>query len=299
MPELPEVETVRRGLSPHLDGNRIEKIEIRRPDLRFPFPPGIVEELTGQIIRKVDRRGKYLLFRMENNSILLNSLGMSGRWTLTGGKVSFTPGTFAHGAVIGTGDGPHDHLVIDFQNGLRATYTDARRFGYIHLIKSGISEDQDRFLRVLGPEPLEPNFDAIKLAQNLRTRGSPIKNTLLDQSVVVGLGNIYVNEVLNRSGVSPRRVSSSLVKKNGKPTTRLELIVDQIREVLSEAIDAGGSTLQDFRGVSGDDDLGWFPVNFRVYGREGEACLKPGCSGFVTRIVQSNRSTFYCPTCQR
>ena len=299
MPELPEVETVRRGLSPHLDGNRIEKIEIRRPDLRFPFPPGIVEELTGQIIRKVDRRGKYLLFRMENNSILLNSLGMSGRWTLTGGKVSFTPGTFAHGAVIGTGDGPHDHLVIDFQNGLRATYTDARRFGYIHLIKSGISEDQDRFLRVLGPEPLEPNFDAIKLAQNLRNRGSPIKNTLLDQSVVVGLGNIYVNEVLNRSGVSPRRVSSSLVKKNGKPTTRLELIVDQIREVLSEAIDAGGSTLQDFRGVSGDDDLGWFPVNFRVYGREGEACLKPGCSGFVTRIVQSNRSTFYCPTCQR
>ncbi len=299
MPELPEVETVRRGLSPHLDGNRIEKIEIRRPDLRFPFPPGIVEELTGQIIRKVDRRGKYLLFRMENNSILLNSLGMSGRWTLTGGKVSFTPGTFAHGAVIGTGDGPHDHLVIDFQNGLRATYTDARRFGYIHLIKSGISEDQDRFLRVLGPEPLEPNFDAIKLAQNLRNRGSPIKNTLLDQSVVVGLGNIYVNEVLNRSGVSPRRVSSSLVKKNGKPTTRLELIVDQIREVLSEAIDAGGSTLQDFRGVSGDDDLGWFPVNFRVYGREGEACLKPGCSGFITRIVQSNRSTFYCPTCQR
>ena len=299
MPELPEVETVRRGLSPHLDGNRIEKIEIRRPDLRFPFPPGIVEELTGQIIRKVDRRGKYLLFRMENNSILLNSLGMSGRWTLTGGKVSFTPGTFAHGAVIGTGEGPHDHLVIDFQNGLRATYTDARRFGYIHLIKSGISEDQDRFLRVLGPEPLEPNFDAIKLAQNLRNRGSPIKNTLLDQSVVVGLGNIYVNEVLNRSGVSPRRVSSSLVKKNGKPTARLELIVDQIREVLSEAIDAGGSTLQDFRGVSGDDDLGWFPVNFRVYGREGEACLKPGCSGFVTRIVQSNRSTFYCPTCQR
>ena len=299
MPELPEVETVRRGLSPHLDGNRIEKIEIRRPDLRFPFPPGIVEELTGQIIRKVDRRGKYLLFRMENNSILLNSLGMSGRWTLTGGKVSFTPGTFAHGAVIGTGEGPHDHLVIDFQNGLRATYTDARRFGYIHLIKSGISEDQDRFLRVLGPEPLEPNFDAIKLAQNLRNRGSPIKNTLLDQSVVVGLGNIYVNEVLNRSGVSPRRVSSSLVKKNGKPTTRLELIVDQIREVLSEAIDAGGSTLQDFRGVSGDDDLGWFPVNFRVFGREGEACLKPGCSGFVTRIVQSNRSTFYCPTCQR
>ena len=299
MPELPEVETVRRGLSPHLDGNRIEKIEIRRPDLRFPFPPDIVEELTGKIIRKVDRRGKYLLFRMENNSILLNSLGMSGRWTLTGGKESFTPGTFAHGAVIGTGEGPHDHLVIDFQNGLRATYTDARRFGYIHLIKSGISEDQDRFLSVLGPEPLDPNFDAVVLAQNLRNRGSPIKNTLLDQSVVVGLGNIYVNEVLNRSGVSPRRVSSSLVKKNGKPTTRLELIVDQIREVLSEAIDAGGSTLQDFRGVSGDDDLGWFPVNFRVYGREGEACLKPGCSGFVTRIVQSNRSTFYCPTCQR
>ena len=236
---------------------------------------------------------------MENNSILLNSLGMSGRWTLTGEKVSFTPGTFAHGAVIGTGDGPHDHFVMDFQNGLRATYTDARRFGYIHLIKSGISEDEDRFLRVLGPEPLGPNFDANILAQNLRNRSSPIKNTLLDQSVVVGLGNIYVNEVLNRSGVSPRRVSSSLVKKNGRPTPRLQLIVDQIKEVLSEAIDAGGSTLQDFRGVSGDDDLGWFPVNFRVYGREGESCLKPECSGFVRRIVQSNRSTFYCPTCQR
>ena len=299
MPELPEVETVRRGLSPHLDGNRIEKIEIRRPDLRFPFPPNIAEELTGQVIDEVDRRGKYLLFRMENNSILLNSLGMSGRWTLTGEKVSFTPGTFAHGAVIGTGDGPHDHFVMDFQNGLRATYTDARRFGYIHLIKSGISEDEDRFLRVLGPEPLGPNFDADILAQNLRNRSSSIKNTLLDQGVVVGLGNIYVNEVLNRSGVSPRRVSSSLVKKNGKPTPRLKLIVDQIREVLSEAIDAGGSTLQDFRGVSGDDDLGWFPVNFRVYGREGESCLKPECSGFVRRIVQSNRSTFYCPTCQR
>ncbi len=299
MPELPEVETVRRGLSPYLDGNRIDKILIRRPDLRYPFPTDLSEKLDGQMIRNVDRRGKYLLFRMEDGSILLNSLGMSGRWTLTGGDVSFTPGTFAHGAAIGTGDGPHDHLVIDFHDGLRATYTDARRFGYIHLIESGVSEDEDKFLRILGPEPLEPNFDAIELAQNLQNRNSPIKNALLDQRIVVGLGNIYVNEVLNRSGVSPRRISSSLVKKNGKPTKRLELVTIQIREVLEEAINAGGSTLQDFRGVSGDDDLGWFPVNFRVYGREGQDCLKSGCSGIVKRIVQSNRSTFFCAKCQR
>ena len=148
MPELPEVETVRRGLSPHLDGNRIDKILIRRPDLRYPFPTNLSEKLDGQMIRNVDRRGKYLLFRMEDGSILLNSLGMSGRWTLTGGDVSFTPGTFAHGAAIGTGDGPHDHLVIDFHDGLRATYTDARRFGYIHLIESGVSEDEDKFLQI-------------------------------------------------------------------------------------------------------------------------------------------------------
>ncbi len=299
MPELPEVETVRRGLSPHLDGNRIQKIEIRRPDLRFPFPEDLSKKLTGEVIRNVGRRGKYLLFRMENGSTLLNSLGMSGRWTLTGGEISFTPGTFAHGAAIGTGDGPHDHLVIDFQDGLRATYTDARRFGYIHLVESGVSEAEDRFLSVLGPEPLEPNFNADILAKNLSKTSSPIKNALLNQSIVVGLGNIYVNEVLNRSGVSPLRISSSLVKKNGKPTKGLELVTNQIRAVLLEAIDAGGSTLQDFRGVSGDDDLGWFPVNFRVYGREGEKCLKSGCSGIVKRIVQSNRSTFFCAQCQR
>ncbi len=299
MPELPEVETVRRGLSAHIDGNEIKKVEIRRPDLRFPFPEGLGQHLIGSVIQRVDRRGKYLLFRMDDDSILLNSLGMSGRWTLTGRSISFTPGTFAHGAVIGTGDGPHDHFVIDFKDGLRATYTDARRFGYIHLIESGVSEKEDRFLSVLGPEPLSHNFDATVLAKNLRNRKSPIKNALLDQSIVVGLGNIYVNEVLNRSGVSPQRLASTLVKKNGGPTNRLGLITNEIKEVLLEAIDAGGSTLQDFRGVSGEDDVGWFPVNFRVYGREGQACLKSECSGVVKRIVQSNRSTFFCPQCQR
>ena len=299
MPELPEVETVRRGLSPHLEGKSIVNVDIRRPDLRFPFAKDLDKRLTGLKIRTIDRRGKYLLIRLDDDSILLNSVGMSGRWTMTGEGIAFTPGTFAHGAVIGTGDGPHDHFVLNIEGGIRATYTDARRFGYIHFIESDVNEEDDRFLSVLGPEPMSQDFDATVLAKNLKNRSGPIKNTLLDQSVVAGLGNIYVNEVLNRTGISPRRISSTLVRKNGSPTSRLELLVEQIQEVLSDAIEAGGSTLQDFRGVSGEDDLGWFPVNFRVYGREGLPCVRDDCSGIVQRIVQANRSTFFCPSCQR
>ena len=298
MPELPEVETVRRGLAPHLEQRIIKRVILRRPDLRFPFPDGLAERIEGKQVQRIERRGKYLVFQIQGDIILLNSLGMSGRWTLSGPGIAFTPGTFAHGASIGTGDGPHDHLVMEFDGGIRATYTDARRFGYVHLIEPGCM-DADPFLRVLGPDPLDSMFDAKILADRLRGRKTPMKSALLNQSIVAGLGNIYVSEILHRAGVSPRRTSMTLVRKDGSPTERLERIVAETRVVLKQAIEAGGSTLQDFRGVAGEDEVGWFPVNFRVYGREGEFCKSEACSDTIRRIVQSNRSTFFCPSCQK
>ena len=298
MPELPEVETVRRGLAPHLEQRTIKRVILRRADLRFPFPDGLAERIEGKQVQRIKRRGKYLVFQIQGDIILLNSLGMSGRWTLSGPGIAFTPGTFAHGASIGTGDGPHDHLVMEFEGGIRATYTDARRFGYVHLIEPGCM-DADPFLRVLGPDPLNSMFDAKILADRLRGRKTPMKSALLNQSIVAGLGNIYVSEILHRAGVSPRRTAMTLVRKDGSPTERLERIVTETRVVLEQAIEAGGSTLQDFRGVAGEDEVGWFPVNFRVYGREGEFCKSEVCSDTVRRIVQSNRSTFFCPSCQK
>ena len=296
MPELPEVETVRRGLTQHLVGRRVVDLQLRRGDLRFPFPDDFKELIEGSEITSIDRRAKYLLIRLNNGITWLSHLGMSGRWTLIGEGKKGSPGRFSHGAVIGSGDGPHDWVVAHLDDGGKAVYSDHRRFGIMDCFPTEY-QLENRFILNLGPEPTPDSLSPMELAESLRGRRTPIKSALLDQRVVAGLGNIYVCEILHRSGVSPRRTASNVAGESGV-SKRIERITYNTHAVITEAIDAGGSTLQDFRGVDGDDSLGYFPHNFGVYGREGEECTKSGCEGKVRRIVQSNRSTFYCPKCQ-
>ena len=296
MPELPEVETVRRGLASHLVGRKVAELQLRRGDLRFPFPDNFKDRIEGSEIISIDRRAKYLLIRLKNGITWLSHLGMSGRWTLIGDDRRGIPGRFSHGAAIGTGDGPHDWVVAHLDDGGRAVYSDHRRFGIMDCFPTEL-QDENRFISNLGPEPTPDHLSPIDLARALRGRRTPIKNALLDQRIVAGLGNIYVCEILHRSGVSPRRMASNVAGRSGV-SKRVERITYNTHAVITEAIDAGGSTLQDFRGVDGDDSLGYFPHNFGAYGREGEECIKPGCDGKISRIVQSNRSTFYCPSCQ-
>ncbi len=297
MPELPEVETVRRGLENHLIGQQISSVEVRREDLRFPFPAGFGTILSGRTVHGIDRRAKYLLIRLSGEMTWLCHLGMSGRWTLLGRGVKSRPGKFASGASVGSGDGPHDWVVVHLENGNRAVYSDHRRFGMMDCFPTDNEEDH-RLLRYLGPEPTPNHLTPRDMANGLRGRSTPIKSALLDQSTVAGLGNIYVCEILHRAGISPRRKASSIAGKSGV-TDRVMRITGATHDVITEAIDAGGSTLQDFRGVDGDDAMGYFVHNFLVYGREGKPCLKEGCHGIVKRIVQANRSTFFCPSCQR
>ena len=296
MPELPEVETVRRGLASHLVGRKVAELQLRRDDLRFPFPDNFKDRIEGSEIISIDRRAKYLLIRLKNGITWLSHLGMSGRWTLIGDDRRGTPGRFSHGAAIGTGDGPHDWVVAHLDDGGRAVYSDHRRFGIMDCFPTEL-QDENRFISNLGPEPTPDHLSPIDLARALRGRRTPIKNALLDQRIVAGLGNIYVCEILHRSGVSPRRMASNVAGRSGV-SKRVERITYNTHAVITEAIDAGGSTLQDFRGVDGDDSLGYFPHNFGAYGRDGEECTKPDCDGKIRRIVQSNRSTFYCPNCQ-
>jgi len=310
MPELPEVETVRRGLEAAWEGRAIVSVEQRRHDLRFPFPPGLAERVRGRTVRAVRRRAKQLIVLLDDGQVLRSHLGMSGRWTLHRGE--------GDGATLGVyhrdvrasdvfgGYGPHDHLVFSFDDGHVAVYTDHRRFGWVDLF-DGI-EDLHAALRDVGPEPLAmpglvegaPMLTVEGLASRLAQRRTPIKTALLDQRIVAGLGNIYVCEALHRSGVSPRRQASTLVQQSGRPTERLKRLFDAVVQVLEEAVASGGSTLADFRGVDGE--LGYFPHHFRVYDREGLPC--PGrvgrpCGRPVTRFVQSGRSTFACGACQR
>jgi formamidopyrimidine-DNA glycosylase len=285
MPELPEVETVRRGLAPVMEGYVLTHVEARRPDLRFPLPHGFAARLAGRRVERLWRRAKYLLADLDGGEVLLMHLGMSGRFTIGGARL----GEFVHAAAVSTdGLGAHDHIVFETSAGARIVYADHRRFGMMDLF--GHNQGH-KLLDSLGPEPLGSDFSAELLAGKLEGKKTSIKAALLDQTVVAGLGNIYVCEALHRSGISPRRLAHRV------DVRRCARLVPEIKSVLQDAIDAGGSTLRDFRQAGGD--LGYFQHSFRVYDRAGEACSTAGCGGTVKRIVQSGRSTFYCPRCQR
>lgn len=294
MPELPEVETVRAGLEPAFSGQTIVRVDQRRSDLRFPFPERFVERLTGQRVEQLGRRAKYLTARLSGDEILVMHLGMTGRFTIAGPfAASSSPGDFVHAA---GGDPAHDHVVFHLSSGGAITYNDPRRFGFMDLVP-GCDFDEHRLFAGLGPEPLGNGFSASYLATRARSRSTPLKSFLLDQAVVAGLGNIYVCEALFRARLSPRRRAGCLALSTGRPTGRCDRLVATIREVLTEAIAAGGSTLRDYRHADGA--LGYFQHAFQVYGREGAPCAAAQCRGIVHRSVQAGRSTFYCPSCQR
>lgn len=283
MPELPEVETVRRGLIPAMAGRLILAAEVRRADLRFAFPPRMAERLTGARVTALRRRSKYILADLATGETLLIHLGMSGRM-LVSGQV---PGVFHH-------DHPapakHDHVILDMEGGARITFNDARRFGAMDLMATATAEDH-RLLRDLGPEPLGNGFDEDYLTGRLKGRMMPVKAALLDQRIVAGLGNIYVSEALHRAQIDPRHKAGQIA------AGRVAALVPVIRAVLAEAIEAGGSSLRDYRRTDGE--LGYFQHSFRVYDRAGQPCPTPGCTGTIARIVQSGRASFFCPLCQR
>jgi formamidopyrimidine-DNA glycosylase len=293
MPELPEVETVRRGLEPWLTGARIDSVRLNRADLRFPFPAGFADKLTGATIEHVDRRAKYLLFRLSNGFTWLSHLGMAGSYRFAGRRFK-EPSRYYEPGV----DEKHDHVVLELthpkEGPLTLIYADARRFGFMDLFEG---DENSPYLQGLGPEPLSNAFNAEEMATRFRGKTAPMKAALLDQRVVAGLGNIYVSEALHRAHILPTRQAKTLVLKSGGPSKRLDTLADGVRTVLIEAIDAGGSTLRDFRDAEGGS--GYFQHRFAVYDREGEPCPTPGCPGAILRIVQSGRSTYYCPVCQK
>ena len=275
MPELPEVETVRRGLALKMTGRRIVNAELRRQDLRRPFPPMLARTLTGASIGKLARRGKYILIELDDNGTLLLHLGMSGR--ITAG-----PG--------GTPHAPHDHVILTLDDGTVVRFNDARRFGLLDYMRRG-EESAHPLLAGMGPEPLEADFDGGYLAAKLAGKMTPIKAALLDQKIVAGLGNIYVCEALYRARVSPRRLAATVTG------ARAERLASAIRAVLTDAIEAGGSSLRDY--VQADGELGYFQHHWAVYGREGEPCPGCTCAEGVRRITQAGRSTFFCAKMQR
>ncbi len=291
MPELPEVETVRRGLAPVMDGQIITRADIRRPDLRWPFPPDMAARLTGQRVTALRRRSKYILADLHGGDTLLIHLGMSGRMLISGTAPCAVPGQMP-GQFFHAHPAPerHDHVVLDMGNGARITFNDPRRFGAMDLAPTA-TLDAHRWLAGLGPEPLGNGFDEPYLVARLKGRNTPIKSALLDQRMVAGLGNIYVCEALFRAGIAPARRAGRI------SATRAAALVPVIRDTLRDAIAAGGSSLRDYR--QADGDLGYFQHAFRVYGRTGQPCVTPGCTGTVARIVQSGRSSFHCPKCQR
>ena len=283
MPELPEVETVRRGLAPAMEGVRIARADVRRPDLRWPFPPDMADRLTGNVVVRLRRRSKYILADLDSGETLLIHLGMSGRMTVSGDA----PGSFhfEHPALA-----KHDHVILDMANGARITFNDARRFGAMDLVATA-NDNQHPLLARLGPEPLGNAFHADVLARAFSGKRTAVKSALLDQRNVAGLGNIYVCEALWRSGIRPTRMAGQI---SGR---RLQQLTADVRDVLQEAIAAGGSSLRDFR--QADGELGYFQHRFAVYDQEGADCPKEACDGTISRIVQSGRSTYFCARCQR
>jgi formamidopyrimidine-DNA glycosylase len=282
MPELPEVETVRRGLTPAMEGQVIVQADVNRPDLRWPFPDNMSERLTGKTVLRLRRRSKYVLADLSSGETLLIHLGMSGRMLISGDPL----GKFVHEHPAPE---KHDHVVFHMSNGSRVTFNDPRRFGAMDLLDTATAE-KHKLLAALGPEPLGNDFNDSVLITAFKNKKSPVKSALLDQGIVCGLGNIYVCEALFRAGISPTRLAKDLIKP------RVRSLVPIIRDVLSEAIEAGGSSLKDFR--QADGELGYFQHSFDVYGREGEPCRTEGCTNAIERIVQSGRSSFHCPTCQ-
>jgi formamidopyrimidine-DNA glycosylase len=282
MPELPEVETVRRGLKPAMEGQIIVKADVNRPDLRWLFPENMSERLTGKTVLRLRRRSKYVLADLSSGETLLIHLGMSGRMMISGDPL----GQFVHEHPAPE---KHDHVVFHMSNGSRVTFNDPRRFGAMDLLDTATA-DKHKLLVALGPEPLGNDFNESVLIAAFENKKSPVKSALLDQGIVCGLGNIYVCEALFRAGISPTRLAKDLTKP------KVRSLVPIIRDVLSEAIEAGGSSLKDFR--QADGELGYFQHSFDVYGREGEPCRAEGCTNTIERIVQSGRSSFHCPTCQ-
>jgi len=283
MPELPEVETVRRGLSPHLEGARLARVEQRRPDLRFPFPEDFRARLEGATVQALERRAKYLLGRLDTGETLVAHLGMTGRFMID----DMLEGRFHHAA---PSDDRHTHVVFETDRGARIAYNDARRFGFMTLMPTAEVARHPWFVG-MGPEPLGPAFTAKALAAALKGRRQSVKATLLDQRIVAGLGNIYVSEALYAARVSPERPAGEVTAREiGK-------LVPAIRAVLEAAIAAGGSSLRDYRQTDGE--LGYFQHDFRVYDRAEAPCLAPACTGVVRRVVQGGRSSFFCPKCQR
>jgi formamidopyrimidine-DNA glycosylase len=293
MPELPEVETVRRGLAPAMEGARFVKVEANRPDLRRPFPKDFVQRLEGQTVTGLGRRAKYLLADLSSGDVLMMHLGMSGSFRVADKAKEETPGGYYHERSTARA---HDHVVFHMSSGARIVFNDPRRFGLMLLVRrSELAEHP--LMKEVGPEPLGNAFDAAMLAQACRGKKTSLKAALSDQKVVAGLGNIYVCEALHRARLSPRRSASTLASRSGQPTPRCEMLVEAIKAVLNDAIRAGGSSLRDHRRTDGG--LGDFQHDFRVYDRAGKPCPTPGCRGTIRRIVQTGRSTFFCPVCQK
>ena len=292
MPELPEVETVRRGLQPVMEGAKILHAEARRKDLRFPFQKDFAARLTGQTVTGLGRRAKYLMADLGSGDVLLMHLGMSGSFRIEMKDDAKTPGKFHH---LRGKDAAHDHVLFQMSSGADIVFNDPRRFGYMKIIARKAIDDEP-LLKGLGPEPLGNEFDAGMLARACAGKSTTLKAALLDQRVVAGLGNIYVCEALYRAHLSPKRQASTLADRKREPTDHAKRLVDAIHDVLNQAIKAGGSSLRDHRQASGE--LGYFQHSFQVYDREGEPCGKDG-SGVIRRFTQNGRSTFWCPKCQK
>jgi formamidopyrimidine-DNA glycosylase len=293
VPELPEVETVRRGLAPVMEGARIIRVEARRPDLRQPLPRDFAKRLEGQIVTGIGRRAKYLTADLASGDVLLMHLGMSGSFRVSHEGAGAVPGKFHHARPASEA---HDHVVFHMSSGATVTFNDPRRFGLM-LIVPRRDLASHPLMREVGPEPLGKAFDAKELAAACAAKKTSLKAVLLDQTVVAGLGNIYACEALHRALLSPKRGASTIATRTGAPNAKAVALVDAIKAVLGDAIKAGGSSLRDHRQTNGE--LGYFQHHFRVYDRDGEPCVTPGCRGKVKRIVQNGRSTFFCPVCQR
>ena len=291
MPELPEVETVRRGLAPAMEGRRIVSVTLNRGDLRFPFPDDFAARIRGRRVLELGRRAKYLLFSLEGGETLIAHLGMSGTFRIEGDEAS-APGDFhfPRGETLA-----HDHVVFAMEQG-RIVYNDPRRFGFMTLHRTD-RLDENVYLAKLGLEPLGPSFTPEALAKTMHGVNTTLKAALLDQSRIAGLGNIYVSEALHRAKLSPMAPASILASKAGKPVAATKALTKAIRAVLEDALVAGGSTLRNHRTPNGE--LGYFQHRFAVYDREGQPCPRPGCKGVIARVTQNGRSTFYCATCQR
>jgi formamidopyrimidine-DNA glycosylase len=293
MPELPEVETLARALRPVMEGAQIERVDLNRKDLRFPFPPAFAERLENVRIEQLSRRAKYILAYLSSKEVLIIHLGMTGSCLIERPSAAFDPSHYYH---THARKQAHDHVIFHFKGGTRITYNDPRRFGFMELLREADWQEHKLFA-ALGPEPLSEAFNPDDFAKTLQNKSISIKVALLDQKNVAGIGNIYASEALFRAGIHPEKPASSLTTPSGAPTKALQRLVPACKEVLIEAIRAGGSTLRDFVSLEGEE--GHFQESFAVYDRENLPCIRPTCKGMVRRVTQAGRSTFFCPVCQK